>query len=89
LNWYAPLLGPPVNKSIAITLPLCFDQYNGVTGQTFDAYLANLRPVILLIDQTGIIRLRYDGASTLELFNPHLDEIKTTITDLLENPPQG
>ncbi len=74
-------------QGIQLTYPICLDQ----SGETFSAYeaLDELLPSVFLVDQTGLIRLRYDGSDEPDEFLPELEEIKNTIEELLDNPPGG
>ncbi len=68
------------SQGVTIAYHLASDQ----SGNIFDDYDAVFLPSIFLIDQTGLIRLRYDGASDAETFFPELDEIISMIDELLE-----
>jgi alkyl hydroperoxide reductase subunit AhpC len=74
-------------QGVQITYPMCLDE----SGEAFTAYDAfeELLPSIFLVDQTGIIRLRFDGADSPDTFLPKLEEIKSAIEELLEDPPGG
>lgn len=78
-------------KDVAIIYPMLYDENEGVVGATFDAYnaITSLLPCIFLVDQSGVIRLRYDVANDPPEFWEHLEEITTTIDSLLANPPSG
>ncbi|TKJ40764.1 hypothetical protein CEE37_07305 [candidate division LCP-89 bacterium B3_LCP] len=83
LEWYAPLT--TMIKSVAITFPMLSD----TTGDTFDLYESNLTnlPSIFLIDQSGVIQLRFDGTDSDPEFSLEMDEVLAKIDELLENPP--
>jgi len=78
-------------KDVAITFPMLYDEMGADHGLTFEAYEASddFLPSIFLVDQTGIIQLRYDGADEPSEFDPELEEIIATIDELLANPPEG
>lgn len=79
------------DKNVVITFPMLFDEMEGELGLTFEKYEASdaILPSIFLVDQTGILQLRYDGADEPDEFNPELEEIIATIDELLANPPEG
>jgi len=70
---------------------MLFDEFEGVNGATFEAYdaIPNLLPCIFLVDQSGVIQLRYDVANDPIEFWVHLEEIEAMIDSLLANPPEG
>ena len=85
LEWY---IGNILStQDIELLYPFVYDE----TGEAFQAYEAEnlILPSIFLIDQTGLIRLRFDGATDAETFFPELDEIILTIEELLDDPPGG
>ena len=89
LEFYAPDIA--FYKSIPITFPMLFDEFNGQIGGTFAAYdaIPASLPSMFLIDQTGMVQLRYNGIDNLENFNEALEIITTTIDTLLANSPNG
>lgn len=74
-------------QGITLTYPMVFDE----SGETFETYKATelILPSIFLIDQTGFIHIRADGADEPSEFLPELEEILHTIDDLIANPPGG
>jgi hypothetical protein len=80
VNVYAPngYLGYTYPKDI-LTYPMVWNQ----DGSLFTAYEASLPssppPNIFLIDQSGRIRLRYDGAANATDFWPEFDAIMDSI----------
>lgn len=70
---------------VTLTYPIVYDS----VGTAFASYDAedDILPSIFLIDQTGIIQLRFDGADEPDEFLPELDEITSKIDELLGNPP--
>jgi len=75
------------NQGITLTYPLVFDE-TGELLETFEINEGNL-PSTFLIDQTGLIHLRYDGTDTQEEFLPELEDLLNTIDELIANPPGG
>ncbi len=76
LLWYVDDL---TTKSVQLTYPFAYDN----TDLSFQDYDADILPSIFLIDQNGLIRLRFDGATDSEHFLPELEEILETIEELL------
>ena len=71
-------------QDIELSYPFVYDE----TGEIFQEYEAEdmILPSIFLLDQTGLILLRYDGASDAETFFPELDQIINSIEELISPP---
>jgi alkyl hydroperoxide reductase subunit AhpC len=76
-----------IAQSKNVTYPIVWDS----TGSTFSDYgtEAAMLPSMFVVDQSGVIRLRFDGGANPEIFPEELDSIKVTIDSLLANPPQN
>lgn len=87
LDWYASTTGLGLkNPDVPITFPFLFDS----TYAAFAAYETpddpDLLPTIFLLDQNGLIHIRKDNFEND--FDNVLNEIITTVDDLLANPPE-
>lgn len=82
VNYIGNLSG--YQKTDTLDYPMVYD----ASGTIFNSYNAGSNlPGIFLIDQTGKIRLRYDGASTAPAFWPEFNAIMDTTRWLLDHPP--